>query len=290
MLLALLRAMRIHQWVKNLFVVTPAVFAGKLLEPALALRCAVAVACFCAAASAIYLVNDVRDRDEDRRHPLKQRRPIASGALSVPTALAAACALALSAVAGAVWLGVAFATVLGSYLAINFAYTAGLKRVVILDVLLVAMGFLLRVEAGGVAVGVEVSSWLLLCTLFLALFLVVSKRRHEVVLLADQAASQRSVLAQYTPAFLDQMIAVSTAATLVSYALYSADAGTVERFGSRGLLLTIPLVLYGLFRYLYLVYGRDDQRTPTEALLTDPPFLVNLAVWGLAVIAIVYSR
>lgn len=280
--------MRPHQWVKNLFVLTPVVFAGQLFELPAALRAFAAFGAFCAAASAIYLVNDIRDREEDRRHPLKRRRPIASGALSVSSASVAA--LILVAVAGTVaWsLGEPFALVLGLYLISNVAYTAGLKRVVILDVLLVAVGFLLRVEAGGVVVGVEVSSWLLLCTLFLALFLVVSKRRHEVQLMAEDASSQRQVLQDYSPAFLDQMIAVATGATLVSYALYAADAATVARFGSRGLLATIPLVVYGIFRYLWLVYHRHDDRAPTEALLTDRPFLINLACWAALVVAIVY--
>jgi 4-hydroxybenzoate polyprenyltransferase len=285
---ALLRAMRPHQWVKNFFVLTPVVFAGRLFEQAAALRAAAAFGVFCAAASAIYLFNDIRDREEDRRHPLKRRRPIASGALSVSAASTAAVILVMLALAGAWVLGMPFAVVLGLYLVSNVAYTAGLKRVVILDVLLVAVGFLLRVEAGGVVVGVEVSSWLLLCTLFLALFLVVSKRRHEVVLLAGDAASQRQVLQDYSPAFLDQMIAVATGATLVSYALYAADPATVARFGSRGLLATIPLVVYGIFRYLWLVYHREDERAPTEALLTDRPFLVNLVLWAALVVAIVY--
>lgn len=280
--------MRPHQWVKNLFVLTPVVFAGRLLEYEAMVRASAAFVVFCAAASAIYLGNDLRDRDEDRQHPLKSKRPIASGALSVRVAVAAALGLLLLAMVGALQLGAPFAVVLGIYLVNNVAYTLGLKRVVILDVLLVAVGFLLRVEAGGVVVGVEVSSWLLLCTLFLALFLVVSKRRHEVVLLAAQAANQRQVLADYSPAFLDQMIAISTGATLVAYSLYAVDPATVLRFGSRGLLATIPFVLYGIFRYLLLVYQRTDDRAPTEALLTDRPFLINLVLWGLVVVGIVY--
>lgn len=290
MLMALLRTMRPHQWVKNLFVLTPAVFSGRIFETATATTAGLAFAVFCAAASAVYLANDIRDRDEDRRHPLKSRRPIASGTLPIPVATTAALVLVALAIFGAWRLGAPFAVVLGIYLGNNLAYTFGLKRVVILDVLLVALGFLLRVEAGGLAVDVEVSSWLLLCTLFLALFLVLSKRRHEVVLLADRAADQRQVLAQYSPAMLDQMISVATGATLVSYSLYAADPATVARFGTRGLLATVPLVLYGILRYLWLVYQRDDERAPTEALLTDLPFLVNLVLWGLAVVAIVYWR
>ena len=174
------------------------------------------------------------------------------------------------------------------YASLNVLYSAGLKHVVILDVMIVALGFVLRVLAGGFAVGVELSSWLLLCTIFLALFLAFSKRRHELVLLAEDAAGQRRVLADYSPAFLDQMINVVTAASVVSYALYAVSPETAARHHSEWLVYTVPLVLFGIFRYLYLIYQAPGRRNPTEAILTDLPFLVNLALWGLAVLWIVY--
>jgi 4-hydroxybenzoate polyprenyltransferase len=199
-------------------------------------------------------------------------------------------AVVLMAAAGAaaVELGAGFALVLGSYLAMSLLYTIGLKRVVILDVMIISLGFVLRVLGGAAAVEVEVSRWLLLCTIFLALFLAFSKRRHELFLLADRAAEQREVLGQYSPAFLDQMINVVTASAVVCYALYAVAPETEQKYDTSYLVYTIPLVLFGIFRYLFLVYQRPGRRNPTEAILRDGPFLANLALWGLAVFWIVY--
>jgi 4-hydroxybenzoate polyprenyltransferase len=287
-LVALVRSLRPRQWVKNLFVLAPLVFAGTLLVPASVLRGLGAFAAFCAVSSAVYLLNDVRDREADRRHPLKRHRPIASGALSVPGALSAAALLLVVSVALAYPLGMPVLSVLLVYAGLNLMYSAGLKHVVILDVMIVALGFVLRVLAGGFAVRVGVSSWLLLCTIFLALFLAFSKRRHELLLLADDASGQRRVLSDYSPAFLDQMINVVTAASVVCYALYAVSPETAERHHTERLVYTVPLVLFGIFRYLYLMYQAPDERNPTEAILTDPPFLANLALWGLAVLWILY--
>ena len=289
MIKPLLRAMRPVQWVKNVFVLAPIVFAERLLDPAIVSRALLAFAAFCLAASAIYLFNDLRDREEDRRHPVKRHRPIASGALSPAVALAAAAVLALLALACALSLGAEFSILLAIYLGTNLLYSSWLKRVVILDVMAVASGYVVRVIAGAVAIAVVVSNWLLLCTIFLALFLILSKRRHEVVLLADEAAGHRAVLGHYSPAFLDQMINVVTAAAVVSYALYAVDDDTVERFGSDHLVYTVPLVLFGIFRYLYLTYQKVEARNPTEAILFDLPSVANLALWGLMVLWIVYG-
>ncbi|MEO1369249.1 MAG: decaprenyl-phosphate phosphoribosyltransferase [Acidobacteriota bacterium] len=283
-----LKAMRPVQWVKNVFVLAPLVFAEQLLEPALLLRAGFAFLAFCWAASAIYLVNDLRDRDDDRKHPLKKHRPIASGALSVGAATGAAIGLAAAALGLSLYLGTNFALLLGTYLTINFAYSNGLKRVVILDVMAVSSGYVIRVMAGAAAIDVGVSQWLLLCTTFLALFLIFSKRRHELILLADSASGHRSVLSHYSPTFLDQMINVVTASTVVSYSLYCVDESTIERFGSERLVFTLPMVLYGIFRYLYLIYQRPEERNPTEALLSDWPFVLNVAIWGLVVLWVVY--
>lgn len=284
----LLRALRPTQWVKNLFVVAPLVFAHRLLDPASFSRSLLAFTAFCALSSAVYLLNDVRDREADRLHPRKRNRPIASGALSVGTALAVSLVLGTGALATARWLGTHFGVVLLLYLAINVAYSLGLKEVVILDVMILSLGFVLRVEAGAAAIDVAVSSWLLLCTIFLALFLAFSKRRHEIELLADEAASQRRVLTHYSVPFLDQMINVVTASAVVSYALYAMAPESVAQHG-RGLVFTVPLVLFGVFRYLYLAYQRPRERSPTEEILLDPPFLANLALWALAVAWILYA-
>lgn len=289
MLRPLLRALRPVQWVKNTFVLAPVVFAHRLGQGEAFLDAGLAFAAFCFAASAVYLLNDLRDREEDRRHPLKRHRPIASGALPVSVAAAVMGGLAVAALALALTLGLAFTGLLAIYLAINLLYNSGLKRVVILDVMAVASGYVLRIQAGAEAVDVGVSNWLLLCTIFLALLLVLSKRRHELVLLEDAAADQRSVLDRYSPLFLDQMINVVTASAVVSFALYAVDPDTVTRFGTDRLVYTLPLVLFGVFRFLYLVYQTRDTRNPTEAILTDLPSLANLVLWGLAVLWIVYG-
>jgi len=288
MLSGLLRSMRPSQWAKNLFVLAPLVFAHGLMQPATLAAGFVAFACFCAASSAVYLFNDLRDREADRNHPLKRLRPIAAGTLPASVAAAAAGVLLATAV-GAGWrLGSEFLLVLGIYFALNLGYSLGLKKVVILDVMIISLGFVLRVIAGGAAVGAGVSRWLLLCTIFLALFLAFSKRRHEIELLDDKATDQRRVLGEYSPAFLDQMINVVTASAVVCYALYAVSPETAEKYDTQDLVYTIPLVLFGIFRYLYLVYQRPGEKSPTEAILTDFPFLANLALWGAAVLWIVY--
>ena len=287
MLPPLLRALRPQQWVKNLFVLAPAVFAHRIGEPAAQLASLLAFAAFCAAASAIYLINDVRDREADRNHPLKRHRPIAAGTLSPATALAVALALAAAALASTVALGRLYGAVLVAYIVISLLYSWRLKHLVIVDVMALALGYVLRVEAGAAAIGVAASSWLLLCTIFVALFLGFSKRRHELLLLTDRAADQRRVLTQYSPAFLDQMINVVTASTVLSYALYAVAEESVAKHG-RGLLYTVPFVLYGVFRYLFLVYQQPGRANPTEEVLTDVPFLVNVALWGAAVMWVLY--
>lgn len=286
----LVRSLRPSQWPKNLFVLAPLVFGSRLGQAAAVRRGLLALAAFCCAASAVYLLNDLRDREEDRRHPLKRLRPLAAGTLKVPVAMAAVVVLIAAVAALAIRLGAGFAAVLGAYLLLNLLYTFWFKHMVILDVMCIALGFVLRVVAGAQAAVVQVSSWLFLCTIFLALFLAFSKRRHEIMLLAEGAAGQRPVLDHYSPAFLDQMINVVTASSVVSYALYAVAPETVAKFHTQGLIYTIPLVLYGIFRYLYLMYQRADQRNPTEAILRDLPFLLNLALWGAAVVWIVYGR
>ncbi len=284
----LIRAMRPRQWAKNVFVLAPLVFARRLGEFDTVGRALVAFAAFSLLASAVYLFNDIRDLEEDRRHPRKRLRPIASGRLPVPVATAAAAALAMAALAMGLALGGTLVAILALYLLANLLYSLGLKRVVILDVMVLSAGFVLRVLAGGVAARVEVSAWLILCTSFLALFLAFSKRRHELILLADGAADQRQVLSQYSPAFLDQMINVVTASTVVAYAVYVVSPETIEKFHTRELLISMPFVLFGIFRYLYLIYQRPSERNPTEAILGDKPFLINIGLWVASVVWVIY--
>ena len=289
MLSALFRSLRPAQWVKNLFVLVPLVFAHRLDRFDLALRSASAFVAFCAAASAIYLLNDLRDREADRLHPVKRLRPIAAGRLGGGPALVASLALAAGALVLAWTLGPGFSICLGIYLALNILYSLGLKRIVILDVMTIAFGFVLRVEAGALAIAVEVSSWLLLCTIFVALFLGFAKRRHELALQPTADSGTRAVLEHYNLTFVDQMINVVTASTVVSYALYTVDPATAVRLGTRHLVATVPLALFGIFRFLFLLYQKTDSASPTDAILHDPPFLVNLALWGVTVLALIYG-
>ncbi len=290
MFATLFRSFRPAQWSKNVFVLAPAAFAGGLTDPGTIAAAVLALAAFCAAASAVYLFNDLRDRELDRRHPRKRLRPVASGALGPAPALAASAVLAALAL-GAAWsLNGRTAQLVAAYLVVNVCYSLWLKRIVIVDVMVLSSGFVIRVLAGAAAVGVAVSAWLVLCTVFLALFLGFSKRRHELVLLVGEAGEQRSVLNHYSPTFLDQMMNVVTASTLLSYALYTTADETVARFGAYSLVWTVPFVLFGIFRYLYLIHQAENpkQRNPTELLLFDPPFLVNMGLYGLTVILIVY--
>ena len=284
----LLRALRPNQWAKNLFVLAPLVFSHRLTDREALGRALLAFAAFCAAASAIYLINDLRDREEDRNHPRKRLRPIASGALGPATASIAALILTAIAAALAWRLGPIAASFLAAYVVLNLLYSLGMKHVVILDVMTIAMGFVLRVLGGAAAIPVPVSKWLLLCTTFVALFLAFSKRRHEITLLHSDATNQRRVLESYSPAFLDQMINVVTASAVVSYALYATAPETVEKFHGEGLVYTLPLVLFGVFRYLYLTYQTPGEKNPTEAILRDVPFLANIGLWIAAVVWIIY--
>jgi 4-hydroxybenzoate polyprenyltransferase len=284
----LFTALRPRQWVKNVFVLAPLVFAQALIDPTALLRAGAAFAAFCCAASAVYLFNDLCDREQDRKHPTKQRRPIAAAVVPPAVAGAAAAILAASAFA-LVWpLSREVAAIVAVYLALNALYSLGLKRVAIVDVLVVSVGFVLRVLGGGAAIGVEVSAWLLLCTIFVSLLLAVAKRRHELILLPAAAADQRPVLDHYSPALLDQMMNVVTASSVLSYALYSVAPETAEKFHTPFLVYTIPFVLFGIFRFLWLTYQGSSELNPTEAMLKDPPFVLNLLLWGATVVAIIY--
>jgi len=280
--------MRPRQWTKNVFVLAPLVFSQSLSDPGALARAALAFVAFCMAASAVYLFNDLRDREEDRRHPLKKLRAIASGRVQPATAGTAAAVLAAGALACGASLGASVAAIVAVYLTLNALYSWGLKAVAILDVLVLSLGFVLRVLGGGEAIGVAVSAWLLLCTIFVSLLLAVAKRRHELILLADGASDQRRVLDHYSPLLLDQMINVVTAGSVLAYALYSISPETVERFQTRYLVYTIPFVLFGIFRFLYLVYQSTSDLNPTESMLKDAPFLLNLALWAATVTSIIY--
>jgi 4-hydroxybenzoate polyprenyltransferase len=286
--LLLLASLRPAQWTKNLLVFAGLLFGRQLFNLNALINAAGAFVVFCALSGVVYLVNDFSDRDSDRRHPLKAQRPIASGALPVPVALVAAAAMATAALAGAFAIGTRFAEVSATYLLLQLLYSGPLKHIVIIDVLTIAIGFVLRAVAGAVAVNVEISHWLLVCTILLALFIGLAKRRHEITLLADGATHHRPILGEYSPYLLDQMIAVVTASTLMAYVFYTISPETQEKFGTPWLGLTIPFPLYGIFRYLYLVHRRDGGGSPADLLLTDRPLLVCVALWALTVALIIY--
>jgi 4-hydroxybenzoate polyprenyltransferase len=284
----LLISLRPSQWTKNLFVFGALVFAHKLNDVDAVVRATIAFAVFCALSGAVYLVNDVLDREQDQQHPLKRLRPIASGAITPKAGIAAALIIAPAALAVAYTLGWAFFAAACGYLGLLWAYSARLKHIVIVDALTIAAGFTLRAVAGGAAILVTVSHWLLVCTTLLALFLALSKRRHELILLSDHAIDHRPILGDYTPYLLDQMISVVTASTLIAYAFYTISPETTEKFGTTLLTLTVPFPLYGIFRYLYLVHRRELGGSPAEVLVNDRPLLVCVALWALSVVLIIY--
>jgi 4-hydroxybenzoate polyprenyltransferase len=283
----LIASLRPEQWTKNLIVFAALIFGRRLFDPAAVGLSLAAFFVFCALSGVVYLINDISDREADRLHPLKRRRAIASGALAPPVAMGAALVIGAAALAAAAWINATFGLIAAAYLALFTAYSRVLKHVVILDVLTIAIGFVLRAAAGAVAIAVPMSQWLLVCTILLALFLGLSKRRHELTLLADSATGHRRILEEYNPYLLDQMIGVVTASTLMAYIIYCTSPETIEKFGTNQLVLTTPFPIYGIFRYLYLVHQRGSG-SPSEVLLTDRPLVACIALWGLAVIAIIY--
>jgi 4-hydroxybenzoate polyprenyltransferase len=284
----LLISLRPGQWTKNLLVFAGLLFAKRLFDAAAVADAMAAFTIFCALSGAVYLVNDILDREIDRRHPIKARRPIASGALPVTVAASSAALLTGGGLAGAFVINNKFGWVALGYVALQALYSAKLKHIVILDVLTIAIGFVLRAVGGAYAIDVEISQWLLVCTILLALFIALAKRRHELVLLADGATGHRPILGEYSAYLLDQMIAVVTASTLVAYIFYTISPETQEKFGTALLELTIPFPIYGIFRYLYLVHRREGGGSPAELLLTDRPLLACVALWAASVAFIIY--
>ncbi len=289
MLTGLIEAMRPRQWMKNTFVLIALVFSQRLYDRGAVVWSLGAFCIFCFLSSAVYLLNDVADYEKDRQHPTKRNRPIASGRLPKSVALVFALIFAGGSVGLAFAINVPFAALSIGYLALNLLYSFSLKHVVILDALMVAIFFVLRAVAGAAAINVPISHWLLICTLLLALFISLSKRRHELVLLQNNASAHRASLTEYSPYLLDQMIAVVTASTLMAYVLYTVDERTVGAFGSDRLLYTVPFVIFGIFRYLYLIHQKGEGGNPDRIIIADRPFLANLILWMAAVAIIIYT-
>ena len=281
-------SLRPKQWIKNVALFAPLLFSQNLFNKPLLFKTLEAFGLFCLLTGSVYIINDLKDLKEDRLHPVKRNRPLASGRVS-PT-LAGIIVLIVLAVSfmGAWKLSLPFFKVLMAYLLLQIVYTFSLKHQVILDIFSIAAGFVLRVVAGGLAIGVQLSPWLLICTTLLSLFLAMAKRRHELIFLKEEASDHRQILKEYSPYLLDQMMGVVTATTLMSYALYTISEETVSKFHTSNLIFTIPFVLYGIFRYLYLVHHKVEGGHPEDILLTDRPLLLTVLGWTITVLVVLY--
>jgi 4-hydroxybenzoate polyprenyltransferase len=281
-------SLRVEQWVKNAFVLLPLMFSRHLFEGAAALKAGGLFALFCVLSSAVYLFNDVLDREKDRLHPDKRQRPVAAGNLSAGAAVAGAAALSVLALSCALFLSPAAAGFLAGYAGLNLFYTLSLKRVAVLDVMAIALGFVLRVSAGAAVIGVPASPWLIVCTFLLSSFLGFCKRKQELAVLGPTPSGHRAALADYSLPYLDQLISASAAATVITYALYTLADETVEKFGTQGLLFSVPFVVYGVFRYIYQVNVRGDTRSPSQIILTDKSLMAGLVLWLFVCAGVIY--
>ncbi len=283
---ALVRSMRPKQWPKNAFVFAAIVFDGQLFEVPLISRVVLAAIIFCLVSGVVYLINDLVDIEKDRQHPEKRHRPLAAGELSPRAATVAAVAIISGSLPLSFLLSTAFGAVVTGYFVLQVTYSFILKNWVIIDVLSVAAGFVLRAVAGAVVISVTISPWLYVCTTLLALLISFSRRRHELALLAGEASNHRASLDDYSIHLLDHMTSIVASTTIIAYSLYTFLAPNVP--ANHAMMLTIPFVLYGIFRFLYLTHIQNQGGSPEDMLLKDKPLLINFTLWGLTVIAILY--
>lgn len=288
-MIPLLKSLRPTQWTKNLFVFAGIIFALKFFQIPLLINVVLAFLIFCALSSGIYLINDLRDIEGDQQHPTKKDRPIASGQVKLSAAVALAAFLLVFGLSAAVLLNQAFALVALLYVSLMVFYSFLLRDLVIIDVFSIAAGFVLRAVAGVVVIDVELSPWLMICTILLALFIALGKRRHELVTLAT-AGAHRKILDEYSPQLLDQLISIVAGATIMAYALYTLWPQTIIKFGTANLVYSVPFVLYGIFRYMYLIYKKERGGRPEKILLTDLPLMIDLGLWILVLMLIVYWK
>ncbi|MGD9900441.1 MAG: decaprenyl-phosphate phosphoribosyltransferase [Calditrichaceae bacterium] len=282
-------SLRPYQWTKNLVVFAAILFAGEIFNLTELLNVFYAFLLFSLIAGSGYIINDIIDIEQDKRHPFKKWRPIAAGKITIGTARIFGFLLLCISIGLAVLLNRTLGIILISYFFMTLAYSLKLKHIVILDIIIVATGFVLRAVAGAVVIDAVISPWLLVCTFFLALFLVIGKRRAELVSLKEEAGNHRAILEHYQPRMLDQMIAVVTAMSVVSYAQYTLDASTVFHLGNNRMIFTIPFVIYGIFRYFYLIYKKELGGSPEKILINDRGILINLFLWTISVGYIIYS-
>ncbi len=286
--LLLFRAARPQQWTKNGFVLAALVFSNRLLDLPLLADALLAAACFCLVSSGTYVFNDILDREADRLHPRKRLRPIASGELAPRVAGLWGGLLLFAGLLLSHSLPLSFNLTLLAYLALQMAYTWWLKHLILLDIFAIALGFVLRTVGGAFAIGVSISSWLVLCALLLALFLGFAKRRHELTLMGEEARDHRLSLEGYSVPLLDHFLAIIGAAAIVAYSFYTLSPEVEARLGTRHLVLTVPFVLYGILRYLFLVHRREEGGNPSRTLLTDGPLVVSVLLWGATAVALIY--
>lgn len=282
--------MRPKQWTKNAFVFAGVIFAQKFTHADYLVRSAIAFACFCVLSGCIYIINDVADRESDSRHPIKSKRPIASGKINPYSALATAVVLIAAVLAYSYQLQWEFFLTLLGYTLFQLAYSFYIKHLFIVDVIFIALGFLLRVISGSVIINVEISSWLLLCTIFLSLFLGLAKRRYELMIMSVRDGGNRKNLKIYNIGLTDQFMSIIASASIMSYALYTLAPETIVKFGTRNLVFTIPFVVYGILRYYYLATTEGQTDTPENLLVSDVPLLTALFLWILSVILILLMR
>jgi 4-hydroxybenzoate polyprenyltransferase len=283
------RLLRPEQWLKNFFIFAPLIFSKHLFNEAYVWTSLLSFVVFCLLSSTVYIFNDIADREADRLHPSKRNRPIAAGTISIPQAVGMAIGLLLVISFLMMFLNAKFLLIAAVYVVLNLGYSFFLKRVILVDVFIVAAGFMLRVLAGAFAINVQVSEWLVLCTLFVSLFLAISKRRGELLLVSNSEAYKgRAVLREYDIEFLDQIMTIAASGMAISYALYTVAERTIIVFGTSSLIFTTVFVLFGIFRYLYLVRTRKTEDNPTHMLTTDTVTLLNVAAWFTACVIIIY--
>jgi len=289
MFFLLFRSMRPRQWTKNVFIFAALIFSQNFFHQPFLLKSFIAFLVFCILSGCVYILNDLIDLEQDKIHPVKSKRPLASGQLKPSAAIISFIVLlVLSSGIAVAFLNLPFIITAAAYLLLQIIYSTVLKHIVIIDVFSIAAGFLLRVIAGAEVIEVTFSTWLLFCTILLSLFLALSKRRHEIILLEDNAIHHRKILFEYSPELLDQMISVVTTATVIAYILYTVSEDTIRKFGTDNLKYTVPFVLYGIFRYLYLIHQKSEGGSPEKVLLNDRPLLYGVLIYGLTVCFILY--
>ena len=279
---------RPKQWIKNGIVLAALLFSKNIFNLSKLLITLEGLILFSLVSSLVYMINDIFDIEKDKLHPIKRHRPLASGKVQVKQVIIIVIVLLITILPIALYINLYFGGILFLYFIMNLAYSFYLKHIVIIDAMIIAIGFVLRAIAGAVIINVAISHWLLLCTILLALFLAFCKRRYELMKLENNATEHRKILKEYSHYFLDQLIGVVTASTVMSYILYTMSEETIEKFNTSNLFLTIPFVLYGVFRYLYLVHQKIQGGSPARVLLTDKPLLINIILWALTVVIIIY--